>query len=273
MISWHRLFGITLTDFFTDTGYSVELEKDLSLQQQLLDVVIIEKEDGPPPAELPDGLEDMSRHNLMTYKSHQQALDGWALDELTGHFVNYRKSVGSQGDRLPPLNQFRLYAVSARYPAKLGRSVDLEKKKEGVYDVRWGIRNIRVIVLSRISLDGKNAIWHLFSADPEKVAAGFSGYHWRGSPSLAINELFRAYQLEGIIAMPYTMEDFQKDAVREQLKRMSPGEILENISVESLLKEMSEEELVQVLELIKRKLSSSGRNKNVNFPRDDVPGE
>lgn len=71
--------------------------------------------------------------------------------------------------------------------------------------------------------------------------------------------------------MPYTMEDFQKEAVREQIKRMSPGEILENISVESLLKGMSEEELVQVMELIKRRLSSSGRDKNTNFPRDDVP--
>lgn len=63
---------------------------------------------------------------------------------------------------------------------------------------------------------------------------------------------------------------------------MSPGEILENISVESLLKGlsaeerlkgMSQEELIQVLELIKRKLSDSGWNKNKNFPLDDVLDE
>lgn len=46
MIGWHRLFGLSLTDYFTGTDYTVELEKDLSLKQQLLDVVIIEKRQG-----------------------------------------------------------------------------------------------------------------------------------------------------------------------------------------------------------------------------------
>lgn len=32
MIPWCRLFGMTLTDFFTDSGFTVELEKDLSLK-------------------------------------------------------------------------------------------------------------------------------------------------------------------------------------------------------------------------------------------------
>ncbi len=86
MIHWHRLLGLTLTDFFTDTAYRVELEKDLSLKQQLLDVVIIEREEGEPPESLPDGLENMAPHNLLTYKSHHQTLDAWTLDELVGHF-------------------------------------------------------------------------------------------------------------------------------------------------------------------------------------------
>ncbi len=46
MMEWHRLFGLTLTDYFTDSSYGVELEKDLSLKQQFLDVVIIEKKNG-----------------------------------------------------------------------------------------------------------------------------------------------------------------------------------------------------------------------------------
>src|SRR5438128_122138 len=36
---WHRLFGLTWTDFFTGQPVTVELEKDLSLKKQLLDVV------------------------------------------------------------------------------------------------------------------------------------------------------------------------------------------------------------------------------------------
>ncbi len=46
MIPWHRLFGLTLTDYFHDTVYKVEIEKDLSLKQQLLDVVILERKEG-----------------------------------------------------------------------------------------------------------------------------------------------------------------------------------------------------------------------------------
>jgi hypothetical protein len=37
---WHRLFGLSLVDFFRGMPVSVELEKDLSLKQQLLDVVL-----------------------------------------------------------------------------------------------------------------------------------------------------------------------------------------------------------------------------------------
>ena len=39
MIDWHRLFGIALTDFFADSSFIVELEKDLSLKRQMLDIV------------------------------------------------------------------------------------------------------------------------------------------------------------------------------------------------------------------------------------------
>lgn len=30
-MDWHRIFGLTITDFYTDTKYRVELEKDLSV--------------------------------------------------------------------------------------------------------------------------------------------------------------------------------------------------------------------------------------------------
>jgi hypothetical protein len=45
----HRLFGLSLVDFFWDLPVVVELEKDLSLKQQLLDVVILHKGTGPLP--------------------------------------------------------------------------------------------------------------------------------------------------------------------------------------------------------------------------------
>ena len=56
---------------------------------QLLDVVIIEQTapDGSA-SNLPDGLDNLRAHNLLTYKSKREPLDGWALDELIGHYTS-----------------------------------------------------------------------------------------------------------------------------------------------------------------------------------------
>src|SRR5688572_12734211 len=89
-VSWHRLFGLSLIDFFRGTPVEVKLEEDLSLKQQRLDVVILRKVAVPLTLRLPDGFEELAAHNLITFKSYQEALDGWALNELVGHYVNYR---------------------------------------------------------------------------------------------------------------------------------------------------------------------------------------
>jgi hypothetical protein len=84
---WHRLFGLLLTDFFTGTPFTVELERDLSAQQQFLDVVILRRGRGRFAGRLPDRLEGLAEHNLLTFKSLREALDPWALRELMGHYV------------------------------------------------------------------------------------------------------------------------------------------------------------------------------------------
>jgi hypothetical protein len=40
---WHRLFGLLLADFFTDSPFTVEVERDLPQLQQFLDVVIVRR--------------------------------------------------------------------------------------------------------------------------------------------------------------------------------------------------------------------------------------
>src|SRR5262245_53218459 len=109
---WHRLFGLLLIDFFTGTPFTVEVERDLSQQQQLLDVVIVRRGRGRLAVRLPDGLDGLTDHNLITFKSHREALDGWAMKELAGHSVAYRKLVSPSSGLLPE-DRFRLYAVSA----------------------------------------------------------------------------------------------------------------------------------------------------------------
>src|SRR5712691_11800767 len=124
-MNWHRLFGLLLTDFFTGSPFVVELEKDLSVKKQLLDVVILRRGKGRFATRLPDGLDNLATHNLITFKSHQEALDDWALKELTGHYVNYRKQMSPSLEKLLPEADIHLYAVSSRFPHNLANSTEL----------------------------------------------------------------------------------------------------------------------------------------------------
>jgi hypothetical protein len=136
---WHRMFGLTWMDFFTGLPVTVEMEKDLSVKKQLLDVLLIRKEAEFLNCRLPDGFEDLARFNLVTFKSHMEKLSLWTLQELVGHYVNLRKQVSPSmdEDELLPEEQFRLYAVSARYPQQLASQLGtaLRPVMEGVYDV------------------------------------------------------------------------------------------------------------------------------------------
>jgi hypothetical protein len=223
---WHRLFGLILTDFFTGSPFRVELEKDLSLKRQLLDVVVVRREEGPFSGQLPDGLEGLAAHNLITFKSYQEALDDWALKELTGHYVNYRKQVSPDRDNLLPEEQFRLYAVCARYPQGLAGQVALAPVQAGVYDCRRGTDLIRVVVLGQLPQAEHNAPLHLFSASQEQVRYGAEHYQQRSEDtSTLLQRLLERYRREGL-SMPYTMEDFRRDYVKEHLKDLTPEEIL-----------------------------------------------
>src|SRR6266446_8349095 len=90
---WHRLFGLLLTDFFTGSPFIVEIERDLSQQQQYLDVVVLRRRRGRFPDRLPAGLDGLVAYNLITFKSHGEALVAWAMKELISHYVAYRKLV------------------------------------------------------------------------------------------------------------------------------------------------------------------------------------
>ena len=247
MIDWHRLFGLALSDFFTDSPFVVELEKDLSFKRQFLDVVILRRREGEWKDALPDGLEDLSVHNLLSYKSLREPFDDWALKELTGHYVNYRKQISPSLNHLLAEEEFRLYGVSTRFPQKLASQVELKSLKPGVFEVIRGTDQIRLIVLSEIAQEQRNTIWHLFSGVPEAIV--FAAQHYRGHTSeisTVINQLFDNYQLEGI-HMPYTMEDFRKDFVKEHLDVLSAEEILSRFSTEELLKELPVEDRLKGL--------------------------
>ena len=278
MIGWHRLFGLALTDFFAGSPFTVELEKDLSLKQQMLDVVVVHRQPGEFTGQLPDGLEDLADHNLLTYKSLREPLDGWAIDELIGHYVNYRKQVVPAPGQLWEQDRFRLYGVSTRYPEKLSSQVPLMPDRNGVYWVPWVTHRIRILVLSEMPDSGRNALWNLFSGVPHKVATGATHYqgHLRGVSTI-MNQLFECYELEGM-AMSYTMEDFLREAGKEILEKLSPEErlrglppeerlrglppevILRGLSVDDRLRGLSPDELKAYIEKMERQSRSGDKH-------------
>jgi hypothetical protein len=120
---WHRLFGLLLIDFFTGSPFVVEVERDLSVQQQLLDVAIVRRGRGRLAVRPPDGLEHLRPHNLLTFKSHREALTALAMKELIGFEVAYHKLVSPSPSELLPDDQFGLYGSGAyqRHSAQTSR--------------------------------------------------------------------------------------------------------------------------------------------------------
>lgn len=211
----------------------IELEKEIAIKRQILDILIMRKGDAPFSKRMPDGLEDLAAHNLLTYKSMQESLDDWVLKELTGHYVNYRKVISPSLDRLLPEKQFRLIAVSTRYPQKLANQSrqNWQQLQKGVYQIKRGSDLIRVIVLKQIPNAEHNLIWQLFSAQQEKVQQAARSYFKSDSQiNTMINDLLAKYKAEGI-HMSYTLEDYRKESARASLSLLTPEERADTLSL------------------------------------------
>jgi hypothetical protein len=251
-----------LTDLFSGSPFVVEVERDLSVQQQLLDVVIVRRGRGQFSGHLPDGLDGLLAHNLITFKSHREALDAWAMKELVGHYVAYRKLVSRAPSDLLAEDQFGLYAVTARYPQYLSGQVPWQRVNAGVYDCRWGTDTVRVVVAGELSRETHNAPLHLFSASPDLVAFGGRAYQ-RHSPNTSglLVELFEGLQAEGI-PMPYTMEDFQRQFVKKHFAKLTPEEredVIKSLPPEERLAGLSAEQIRQYLDRLSAERSAAPR--------------
>jgi len=245
---WHRLFGLSLVDFFRGLPVSVELEKDLSLKLQLLDVVIIRKGTAPLECELPDGFGELAAHNLITFKSYQEALDGWALNELVGHYVNYRKQTSPSMQELLPESDFRLLAVSVRQPQALARQTTLTRVQPGVYDVAHCTGSIRVIVIHELPQHENNALLHLFSAQANLLRYGTAHYRQRSEEtSSLLLQLFKRYRLEAQL-MPDALEELAQETIKELLS--------EWLSVDDLLAALTPEMRAALAQRLKEQADS-----------------
>jgi len=209
-----------MTDYFTDSGYEVRVEVDLSIKKQRLDILIIERELVKQLSELPDGLENLARYNLISYKSFRQTVDAWTLDELNGHYVNYRKQISPSWDKLVPVEDLRLYAVCTRPPEKLATEATLKFVKQGVYDIQWGGKQIRLIVLEGLTMpytvedykrEHRQELW-------EEFISGELFEHWE------MEELLKKLPLEKLLkGLPpeILLKRLSREDIEAYLKKLS----------------------------------------------------
>ncbi len=233
----------------------VEVERDLSQQQQLLDVVIVRRRRGKPAGLLPDGLGDLADHNLITFKSFHEALDDWAIRERIGAYVAYRKLVSRSPSDLPPAERFHLYAAAARFPHNLAAApLPWQERQPGVYDCRWGLDTIRVVVAGQLPRKAHNAPLHLFSASPELVGFASGAYRRRSEQtSRLLGELFENLRSEGFAAS-FTMEDFNRQYVKEHFPQLTPEEkeeVLNSLPPDQRLAGLTEEQIQQYLDRLR----------------------
>ncbi len=288
MFQWHRYLGIVLEDFYSNSAVEVVLEKDLSKRQKFLDIVLLLGGELPWPQDIcPDGLEPdaMRPHTLLSFKSHQDALNRDSVEHLIACTSDYRyqaqaekraemdPDTAKKEPALIPNDQLRVMAVTARYPEALAEQLGENWKqsdKPGVYEMTWGTRVIDVIVCRRVEVIERNSLWLLFSGDPEKVAFGMRHFGLK-QPDLStiLNDIHQTYQLEGL-NMPYTVEDYKKEAFERQMERLKQlsveekfkifpkEELLANLSPEERLADLSPEQIEAVLKAKQKQKGKPG---------------
>ena len=266
-LEWHRLLGLFLTIHFEGSPYGVEVEKDLTVKKQLLDVILIERDKSIPFNRYPDGLENMARYNLISYKSLHESFDLWSFQELHGHYVNCRKQMSPAMNKLVDADQFRLYALSTRMPQKLMEIFSFKPISTGVYELQWDDIHTRLIVLSQIPPGPYNDLWRLFSAKPAVVEEARKHYiqNKHSDYSVLTQQLYE-YYLKEELPMTYTIQQFKEEFVLSHLKMVSTEKVLNQYSPEERVKNLSPEERLKDLssDQVLKRFSPEERLKNLS---------
>jgi hypothetical protein len=145
---------------------------------------------------------------------------------------------------------------------ELSGQVLWQKVQAGVYDCRWGIDTVRVVVAGDLPREAHNAPLHLFSASPELIAFGQSAYQQRSEEtSLLLRQLFERLRQEDF-AMSWTMEDFKREFLKEHLAKLTPKEreeVLKALPPEERLAGLPPEQIQQYLERLTAKGPAASR--------------
>jgi hypothetical protein len=148
---------------------------------------------------------------------------------------------------LLPETDFRLFAVSVRFPQKLAQQVELRPLREGVYEVRHFTGTLRLVVVHQLPRHEHNAMLHLFSARAELMRYGAEHYRVRSSEtSTLLLQLFKRYALEAS-TMPDALEELARETIAEIVMQLSTGGPVMGVPVADILKRLPAEERLKGL--------------------------
>ncbi|MCF8004896.1 MAG: hypothetical protein K9L32_11990 [Chromatiaceae bacterium] len=282
-IPWHALLGQALADALNGLPYNVSTEEELALRSQRLDVLIIEQRPAPQdiqrarsPEQRPDGLEELVAHNLLSFKASGAVFDAWALEELNSHYVTYRKLASIRALRqlpaadqdpgtpiieprsaypLLPAADFRSYAIATHFPRKLIKQLPAgscqRSQTPGVYRLRAGTRDVRLVVINQLRRLPHNAPWGLFSSDERHRRAALGQYRPRSEIGVHLHNLLAHYKF-GEGNMAHTTEDMKREArewlVKHYLDQLDPEDRLKGLDPEERLKGLDPEERLKGLD-------------------------
>jgi len=171
---WHRLIGLILRPLFTAFGFETEIEVDLSIKEQLVDIIVVRKNKTPKHSGLPkeywEIFNNFNEHNLISFKSYSESFNVKSILEVTHYLISYCKVYRVNPDKV------NLYAIIHHYPKKLLRAYEgtpfltVIKKNEIIDLDLESIFSIRFI----ITQETEHPILALFSGKKRKVFESYS---------------------------------------------------------------------------------------------------
>ena len=77
---WHKLLAMILKPFFSQLGYELESEVDVSFKSQMIDIVVVKKKeiDVDPhilPLEYWEAFDELNEYNLISFKSYSESFN------------------------------------------------------------------------------------------------------------------------------------------------------------------------------------------------------
>jgi len=156
--------------------------------------------------------------------------------------------------RLLPATDFRGYAVATHFPRKLIKQLPSgscqRTSKPGIYTLRAGTREVRLIVINDLRDLPHNAPWRLFCSNKAQQRAALQQYHPHSEIGLHLYSLL-AHHLLGDGTMAHTFEDMQREAhewLKESIRKLDPDEVLQCYNPDDVLQRYAPEERLKGLD-------------------------